>query len=126
MALPKSAQVDWHLPPNSRPVWTNTHVYVYDIARNLGTASLVDLGRGLDPTFSPDGLSIAFSDFDTGQIWIMNTDGTGRQQISTGAAKGIPALRQLWGGRIEAYKMLWLCYHAHGGGHGCSKVVMED
>ena len=36
------------------------------------------------------------------------------------------ALRQLWGGRIEAYKMLWLCYHAHGGGHGCSKVVMED
>ena len=33
------------------------------------------------------------------------------------------ALRQLWGGGIEAYKMLRLCYHAHGGGRGSKRWV---
>lgn len=35
-----------------------------------------------EPTFSPDGTKIAFSDFDSGDIWVMNPDGTNRINLT--------------------------------------------
>ena len=49
------------------------------------------LAEGLAPDWSPDGGRIAFSSPD-GQIWVMNTDGSGRKQVTHSAtAKARPS-----------------------------------
>ena len=49
-----------------------------------GGASLTPLGSGQGPAWSPDGSRIAFKDA-SGQISVMNADGTGRTTLTTGS-----------------------------------------
>lgn len=55
--------------------------------KNLKTGETMLLGNGCSPKISPDGKRIAYTKFNNmteSHIWIMNIDGTGAAQISSG------------------------------------------
>ena len=53
-------------------------------AFSVGPATLVDLGLGANPVFSPDGSMIAFDQ--AGDIWTMQDDGTGQLNLTDSGA----------------------------------------
>lgn len=55
-------------------------IYVLDIR----TGQTINLGKGVNPTWFPDGKRLVFVSYRTGssEVWIVNTDGTGLRQLT--------------------------------------------
>ena len=71
------------------PAATNPGIYVVDVKTLVATR--LTFGPGIAdawPSFSPDGLKIAYAHYVSGSadIWIMNADGSNPTQITTNAA----------------------------------------
>ena len=59
--------------------------YTKVFTMNADGTNVMDLGRGFDPVWSPDGTKIAYAQgtSETNDIWIMNADGLNRAQLTT-------------------------------------------
>ena len=79
----------------SSPTWSPSGVFLgFDCDQSIAVAyangsNLVPIGEGLESmlAWSPDGSQIAFSEQAAGQpaeLYVMNSDGTERDQIDTG------------------------------------------
>ncbi|HEU4720456.1 MAG TPA: protein kinase [Gemmatimonadaceae bacterium] len=75
---------------SSRGAKTDTDIWRVDVA----TGALTQLTRGrsldLNPFYSPDGKQIVFQSDSSGrlELWVMNADGSGVRQLTTGGAMG--------------------------------------
>lgn len=83
----------------------STHIYVVDVAhpgaRQLGDAGLF----GIEPSWSPDGLQIAFKRIDgersqgeypDGTLWMMGADGSHARQLSASGGSGDELWNTVW------------------------------
>ena len=79
------------LPDGSLVIGVNERLVRYDAHGKR----VADLGVGQLPTASPDGSRLAFGVYDPrlgqARIWLMNADGSGRRQLTSGALDGAPA-----------------------------------
>ena len=75
--------------------------YTKIFSMNADGTNVTDLGRGFGPSWSNDGAKIAYADggSETRDIWIMNADGTDRQQLTQNFLSYGPAWSPT-GGRI--------------------------
>lgn len=69
----------------------NSEIYVMDADGSNERRLTTIAGHQVEPTWSPDGTRIAYKDEETGDIWVMNADGTGRVNLTNGAGGGSPA-----------------------------------
>ena len=58
--------------------------YTKVFTMNADGTNVMDLGRGFDPVWSPDGTKIAYAQgtTETNDIWIMNADGSNKHQLT--------------------------------------------
>jgi len=71
------------IPSGQALSWSNMRIYVFDLAENVAP---LDLGRGQDPRFSPDGQTIVYKRAD-GQLYQIARDGTTLQTLTSGGVE---------------------------------------
>ena len=84
--------------------------YTKVFTMNADGTNVTDLGRGFDPVWSPDGTKIAYGqgNSETNDIWIMNADGSNKQQLTHNFNSYAPA----WS--PDGSKIAFASYHEVG------------
>ena len=109
------------LNSNAASMQTGSNTIVFDrydsavgytkvFTMNADGTNVVDLGRGFDPVWSPDGTKIAYAkgDAETNDIWVMNADGSNKQQLTNNFQSYAPA----WS--PDGTKIAFASWHADG------------